>query len=108
MKLWRNMPVDPENYHELVDTLDWSRESATALTKAISELKPSGGNKTVSYKQRLTAIAKQTGVSEKQKWDAFDVYCPSSYTNIIKQMHRYRDAGYSYKRALEEYGKWMD
>ena len=109
MKLWRNMPVDPQNYHELVDTMDWPRESAAALTKSMSELKPAGDNKTVSYKQRLTAIAKQTGVSEKQKWDAFDAYCPSSYTTIIRKMHQYRDSGsYTYEQALKELGKWMD
>lgn len=109
MKLWRNMPVDPDNYHELVDTMDWPRESAAALTKSMSELKPAGDNKTVSYKQRLTAIAKQTGVSEKQKWDAFDAYCPSSYTTIIRKMHQYRDSGsYTYEQALKELGKWMD
>ena len=103
MGLMRHMRVDPEHYQDLTDKLGWSRESASNLTKSMSELKPSNGNKTVSYKQRLRCIAESSGTTDDQKWEAFYEYCPSSYTKIINGMTSLRNRGYTYEQALKTY-----
>ena len=99
----RHMRVNPEHYQDLTDKLGWSRESSSYLTKAMSELQPSNGNKTVSYKQRLRCIAEAPKVTDDQKWEAFYEYCPSSYTKIIKGMTNLRNRGYTYEQALKTY-----
>lgn len=103
MGLMRHMRVDPEHYQDLTDKLGWSRESASNLTKSVSELQPSNGNKTVSYKQRLRCIAESKGTTDDQKWEAFYEYCPSSYTKIINGMTNLRNRGYTYEQALKTY-----
>lgn len=107
MKLYNHIAADTEKYHTLVDG-GWSRDNAQSLVKSIADLQPANGNSTVSYKQRLTAIAKTSDVSEEQKWDAFYEYCPSSYTSVIRNMTKYRNMGYSYEKALRAAKKWMD
>lgn len=103
MALMRHMRVDPEHYQDLTDKLGWNREAASALTKTMSELQPGKGNKTVSYKQRLTAVAQAKGVTEEQKWEAFYEYCPSSYTKIRNGMTAYRKKGYTLEQAMKSY-----
>ena len=107
MKLYNHIPADSEKYHTLVDS-GWGRDEAQSLVKSISELEPANGNTTVSYKQRLTAIAKLTGVDDSLRWDAFFEYCPKSYTSVIRKMSSLRAAGKTYKEALTAAGKWMD
>ena len=103
--LYNNNAVTPEKYNAFVDA-GWKRETAQSMVKAVADLTPTNGRKNVSYKQRLTAIATTSGLTEAQRWEAFFEYCPSSYTSVIKSMSRYRSNGFSYAKALKAAKKW--
>lgn len=107
MKLWGSYQVTSEHYDSMVDT-GISRERATGLVKDMANLQPVEGNENVSYKQRLTAIAKADYLSENDKWTAFFEYCPKSYTKVIQNMANARAKGNSYYQALNYCGKWME
>ena len=103
--LYNNNAVVPEKYNTFVDS-GWERETAQSMVKAVADLTPTNGRSTVSYKQRLTAVATTKGLTEAQRWEAFFEYCPSSYTSVIKSMNRYKSNGFSYEKALKAAGKW--
>jgi len=103
--LYNNNAVTPEKYNTFVDA-GWGRDTAQTMVKAVADLTPTNGRKTVSYKQRLTAIATTAGLTEAQRWEAFYEYCPSSYTSVIKVMDRYKSNGFSYEKALKAAKKW--
>lgn len=103
--LYNSNAVVPEKYNTLVDA-GWGREAAQALVKNVADLTPTNGRKNVSYKQRLTAIATTSGLTEAQRWEAFYEYCPSSYTSVLKKMGKYRSNGFSLAKALKAAGKW--
>lgn len=105
--LYNNNAVTPEKYNAFVDA-GWNRETAQSMVKAVADLTPTNGRKNVSYKQRLTAIATTSGLTEAQRWEAFFEYCPSSYTSVIRSMNRYRSNGFSYAKALKAAKKWDD
>jgi hypothetical protein len=103
--LYNNNAVVPEKYNAFVDA-GWNREAAQSMVKAVADLVPTNGRKTVSYKQRLTAIATTKVLTEAQRWEAFFEYCPSNYTSVIKSMSRYKSNGFSYEKALKAAKKW--
>ena len=107
MKLYNHIAADSEKYHTLVDS-GWERDTAHKLITGMSELIPAEGLTNVSYKQRLTYIAKADYLSPEQKWEAFYEYCPDNYTKVISTMAGYRALGYSYRDALSQAGKWLE
>lgn len=73
-------------YDELINDYGMSRESAAKVYAKFDPLQPTEGYSTVQDRQKWNALV-ESGISDKEQWDAFFAMVPTNNTKQIANMH---------------------
>lgn len=73
-------------YDELINDYGMSRESAAKVYEKFDPLQPTEGYSTVQDRQKWNALV-ESGISDKEQWDAFFAMVPTNNTKQIANMH---------------------